>query len=70
MVKEMSSLYKNDAWELTELPKGNKAIACKWVYAKKYESLKDDIVRYKVKLVVKCYTQWKTLTKTRYSHLL
>ena len=56
MVKEMSSLYKNDAWELTELPKGNKVIGCKWVYAKKYESLKDDIVHYKAKLVAKCYT--------------
>jgi len=26
MVEEMSSLYKNDTWELTELPKGKKAI--------------------------------------------
>jgi len=35
MVEEMGSLYKNDTWELTELPKGKKAIGCKWVYAKK-----------------------------------
>ena len=35
MVEEMSSLYKNDTWELTELPKGKKIIGCKWVYAKK-----------------------------------
>jgi len=29
MVEEMSSLYKNNTWELTELPKGKKAIGCK-----------------------------------------
>jgi len=34
MVEEMSSLYTNDTWELTELPKVKKAIGCKWVYAK------------------------------------
>ena len=35
MNEEMKSLYKNDTWELTRLPKGKKAIGCKWVYAKK-----------------------------------
>ena len=30
----MNSLHKNDTWELTELPKGKKAIGCKWVQAK------------------------------------
>jgi len=35
IVEEMSSLYKNDTWELTELPKRKKAIGCKRVYAKK-----------------------------------
>ena len=27
--EEMKSLYKNDTWELTRLPKGKKAIGCK-----------------------------------------
>ena len=45
MVEEMSSPYKNDTWELTELPKGKKAIGYKWVYPKKHGSLKDDIER-------------------------
>ena len=44
MEEEMNSLYKNDTWELTELPKGKKAIGCKWVYAKKQGSLKEDMV--------------------------
>jgi len=57
-------------WELTELPKGKKAIGCKGVYAKKQESLKDDIVCYKVRLVVKGYAQRKGIATTRYSHLL
>ena len=45
MEEEISSLYKNDTWELTELPKGKKTIGCKWVYVKKQGSLKEDIVR-------------------------
>ena len=28
-IEEMSSLHKNDSWELSELPKGKKAIGCK-----------------------------------------
>jgi len=55
--EEMSSLHKNDTWQLTELPYEKKAIGCKWVYIKKQESLKEDIVRYKARLVVKGYTQ-------------
>jgi len=57
MVEEMSSLYKNDTWELTEFSKGKKAIGCKWLYAKKQGSLKDDTVCYKVRLVAKGYAQ-------------
>ena len=57
MVEEMSSLYKNDTQELTELPEGKKAISCKQVYEKKQMSLKGDIVRYKARLVTKGYAQ-------------
>ena len=53
----MSSLYKNDTWEYTELPKRKKAIGCKWIYAKKHGSLKDDVIRYKARLVAKGYAQ-------------
>ena len=38
--EEINSLYKSDTWELTELPKGKKAIGCKWVHVKKQGSLK------------------------------
>ena len=37
----MSSLYKNDTQELTELLNGKKKTGCKWIYAKKQGSLKD-----------------------------
>ena len=57
IVEEISSLYKNDTQELTELPKKKKVIDCKWVYAKKLESLKEDTVRYKARLVAKGYVQ-------------
>jgi len=53
MEEEMWSLHKNDTWELTELSKRKKAIGCKWVYAKKQESLNEDIVRYKARFVAK-----------------
>ena len=39
------------------MPKGKKAIDCKWVYAKKQGSLKEDMVRYKARLVAKGYAQ-------------
>ena len=57
MMKKMSSLYKNNTWELLELRKGKKVIGYKWVFAKKQGSLKGNIVRYKARLVVKGYSQ-------------
>ena len=52
-----NSLHENNTWELSELSKGNKVISCKWVFAKKQESLNGDIICYKVRLVAKHYTQ-------------
>jgi len=59
MMEEMSSLYKNDTWELSALPKGKKAIGCKWVLAKKHGFLDGDIVCYKARLIAKSYAQWE-----------
>jgi hypothetical protein len=57
MDDEMLSLMKNKTWEVVELPKGRKAIGCKWVYAKK-DGI-DDVspVRFKARLVAKGYAQ-------------
>ncbi|MCI81149.1 ABC transporter C family member 13-like, partial [Trifolium medium] len=35
MMEEMKSLQKNQTWELVSLPKGKRAIGCKWVYKRK-----------------------------------
>eukprot|EP00253_Pinus_taeda_P028110 PITA_28110 len=35
MVDEMTSLHKNEAWDLVELPAGRKSIGSKWVFKKK-----------------------------------
>ena len=32
MQKEIEALTANNTWEVTDLPKGKKAIGCKWVF--------------------------------------
>lgn len=57
MEEEMQSLEKNKTWKLTQLPKGKKAIGCKWIFAKKEGfPIKED-VRYKARLVAKGFAQ-------------
>nr|CAN62498.1 hypothetical protein VITISV_000081 [Vitis vinifera] len=55
MKDEMDSLLGNQAWELTELPVGKKALHNKWVYRIKNEH--DGSKRYKAKLVFKGFQQ-------------
>jgi hypothetical protein len=38
MMEELESIKKNDVWEFTTLPHERKAIGCKWVLRKKYNS--------------------------------
>ena len=57
MNEEMQSLHKNRTWELVKLPKGKKAIGCKWVYAKKEGFPGKNEIRYKARLVAKGYAQ-------------
>jgi len=57
MNEEMQSLQKNVTWRLASLPKGKKAIGCKWVYAKKDGFPDKNDVRYKARLVAKGYAQ-------------
>ncbi|GKA55531.1 ribonuclease H-like domain-containing protein [Tanacetum coccineum] len=38
MNKEMDALYRNDTWEITDLPKDRKSICGKWVFKIKYKS--------------------------------
>ncbi|KAE8661751.1 hypothetical protein F3Y22_tig00113724pilonHSYRG00184 [Hibiscus syriacus] len=57
MNEEMQSLQKNQTWKLASLPKGKKAIGCKWVYAKKDGFPDKNNIRYKERLVAKGYAQ-------------
>ncbi|KAJ0621525.1 putative RNA-directed DNA polymerase [Helianthus annuus] len=56
MNSEMEALNRNNTWVLADLPKGRKAIGCKWVYKIKYKS-SCEIERYKARLVAKGYSQ-------------
>ena len=47
---------KNGTWELTDLPKGGKAIGVKWVYKTKYNE-HGEIDKHKARLVAKGYSQ-------------
>ncbi|KAG9458815.1 hypothetical protein H6P81_003323 [Aristolochia fimbriata] len=57
MEEEIESLEKKKTWELTQLPKGKRAIGCKWVFAKKEGFPDNGDVRYKARLVARCYAQ-------------
>jgi transposase InsO family protein len=57
MDEEMESLKKNETWELVKLPKGKRAIGCKWVYAKKEGTQGSKGIRYKARLVAKGFSQ-------------
>ena len=48
--EEYSSLLANNTWDITELPKGAKAIGCKWIFKLKRDASRN-IVRYKTRLV-------------------
>ena len=38
MEEEYDSIMKNKTWELTEFPKDNKSIGCKWIYKPKFKA--------------------------------
>lgn len=56
MNDEMEALYRNNTWELTDLPNGIKPIGCKWIYKIKYRS-NGEIEIYKARLVAKGFNQ-------------
>ena len=51
----MNSLWKNDTYELTELPKGIKALKNKWVF--KLKNDEEKLLKYKARLVAKGFSQ-------------
>ena len=57
MQEEMESLQKNGTWTLANLPKGKKAVKCKWVFKKKEGIPGIEEPRYKARLVAKGFSQ-------------
>ncbi|GJT61231.1 ribonuclease H-like domain-containing protein [Tanacetum coccineum] len=57
MNAEIDALYRNDTWEIIDLPVGRKAIGSKWVWKIKYK-FDGEIERYKARLVAK---EWLVL---------
>ena len=56
MKEEILSLQKNKTWELVHLPRGKKAVGCKWVFTVK-QTPEGKVDRYKARLVAKGYSQ-------------
>ncbi|KAL0421930.1 UNVERIFIED_CONTAM: Retrovirus-related Pol polyprotein from transposon TNT 1-94 [Sesamum latifolium] len=56
MKEEMSSMAKNNVWELVDLPAGRKTIGNKWVLKVKRKA-DESIDKFKARLVAKGYTQ-------------
>lgn len=53
---EIAALYKNQTWDLVQLPKGKNALPCKWVYKVKITP-SDGLPKYKARLVAKGFKQ-------------
>ncbi|KAK6128802.1 hypothetical protein DH2020_037438 [Rehmannia glutinosa] len=56
MHQELQALERNNTWSLTHLPKGKKAIGCKWVYKVKLNP-DGTVARHKARLVAKGFHQ-------------
>ncbi|KAA0060404.1 reverse transcriptase [Cucumis melo var. makuwa] len=56
MDEEIRAMEKNDTWELTKLPEGQKPIGVMWIYKTKKKA-NGDAERYKATPVVKGYNQ-------------
>ena len=59
-------MHKNQSWELVEIPKGKRALGCKWVYKKKETISKKEGEKFKASLVVKVTHRSKGLIMMKY----
>lgn len=57
MKDEMSSLEKNQIWELVPKPKDKSIVDCKWVFKVKEGTSASEPLSFKARLVAKGYTQ-------------
>ncbi|CAL1361871.1 unnamed protein product [Linum trigynum] len=54
--EEMKSMYKNEVWDLVDLPEGCKRVGNRWVWKTKHDS-NGNIERHRARLVAKGFTQ-------------
>jgi len=60
---EIGAMEEKDTWEVTSLPKGKKAVGCKWIFTLKFHA-DGSLERHKARLVAKGYTQKEGLDYT------
>jgi hypothetical protein len=59
MDDEIKSIYKNDVWQLTNLPPNQHVIMTKWIYYTQTETHANGTpTKLKAKLVTKGFQQW------------
>lgn len=68
MKAEIETLEDNKTWELVDLPKGKKAIGCRWAYNIKYNA-SGKVEMFKARLLSRGIVRRKVLTIKRLSHL-
>jgi len=56
MDEEIASIEKNNTWRLVLRPNRKRLIGVKWIYREK-KNVKEEVERYKAKLVTKGYSQ-------------
>ena len=56
MEKELEAIEENETWELTNLPKGRRAVGSKWVFKEKRDSF-GRIIKFKARLVAQGFSQ-------------
>lgn len=52
----MTSITKNNTWELCQLPSGKHTVGLKWIYKSKFNA-QGEVVKKKTRLVAKGYSQ-------------
>ena len=57
---EYTSLIRNRAWNLVQLPKGRKPVGCRWVFKIKHDA-NGAVERYKARLVAEGFSQEESI---------
>ncbi|PRQ60643.1 putative RNA-directed DNA polymerase [Rosa chinensis] len=56
MADELQALNDNNTWSIVQIPKGKKAVGCRWIYKTKFHS-DGTVERHKARLMARGFTQ-------------